>query len=194
MYPSEFRARMVELIRSGRNPEELSREFEPTAQAIRNWVAQSDWDEGRRRGGVTTVELEEFSRLRRESKKLRQEREIPASAAAWFAQGTELAQWFSRSWRLNRLPIRLPRRAVSWASIPAGATRGSSDRLRNVSGPVLAFPNRAKQGSDGLGVHHQSRIARGTWDRALALERPSWGTIVFLIPFIFAKIRRMIGV
>jgi transposase len=28
---------MVELGRSGRNPEELSREFEPTAQAIRNW-------------------------------------------------------------------------------------------------------------------------------------------------------------
>jgi hypothetical protein len=39
---------MVELVRSGRNPEELSREFEPTAQAIRNWVAQADRDEGRR--------------------------------------------------------------------------------------------------------------------------------------------------
>ena len=36
-YPPEFRRQMVELVRSGRNPEELSREFEPTAQAIRNW-------------------------------------------------------------------------------------------------------------------------------------------------------------
>jgi transposase len=29
-YPPEFRRQMVELVRSGRNPEELSREFEPT--------------------------------------------------------------------------------------------------------------------------------------------------------------------
>ena len=43
-YPPEFRRQMVELVRSGRNPEELSREFEPTAQAIRNWVAQADRD------------------------------------------------------------------------------------------------------------------------------------------------------
>ena len=32
-YPPEFRRQMVELVRSGRNPEELSREFEPTAQS-----------------------------------------------------------------------------------------------------------------------------------------------------------------
>ena len=37
-YPAEFRARMVELVRSGRSPEELAREFEPSSQAIRNWV------------------------------------------------------------------------------------------------------------------------------------------------------------
>jgi hypothetical protein len=30
-YPPEFRRQMVELVRSGRNPEELSREFEPAA-------------------------------------------------------------------------------------------------------------------------------------------------------------------
>ena len=47
-YPPEFRRQMVELVQSGRNPEGLSREFEPTAQAIRNWVAQADRDEGRR--------------------------------------------------------------------------------------------------------------------------------------------------
>jgi hypothetical protein len=28
-YPPEFRRRMVELVRAGRTPEELSREFEP---------------------------------------------------------------------------------------------------------------------------------------------------------------------
>ena len=81
-YPPEFRARMVELVRSGRNSEELAREFEPTAQAIRNWVAQADRDEGRRSDGVKSVEREELNRLRRENKKLRQEREILAKAAA----------------------------------------------------------------------------------------------------------------
>ncbi len=50
-YPTEFRHQMVELIRAGRGPEELSREFEPSAQAIRNWVAQADRDEGRRTNG-----------------------------------------------------------------------------------------------------------------------------------------------
>ncbi len=47
-YAPEFRQQMIELVRSGRSPEELSREFEPSAQAIRNWVAQADRDEGRR--------------------------------------------------------------------------------------------------------------------------------------------------
>jgi transposase len=41
-YPPEFRRQTVELVRAGRTPKELAREFEPTAQSIRNWVAQSD--------------------------------------------------------------------------------------------------------------------------------------------------------
>ncbi len=47
-YPVEFRHQMVELVRAGRTPEELSREFEPSAQTIRNWAHQADLDEGRR--------------------------------------------------------------------------------------------------------------------------------------------------
>jgi len=30
-YPPEFRRQMIELVRAGRAPEELAREFEPTA-------------------------------------------------------------------------------------------------------------------------------------------------------------------
>jgi transposase len=67
---------MVDLVRSGRTPEELSREFEPTAQAIWNWVRQADRDEGRRQDGPTSAEHEELTRLRRENRQLRQEREI----------------------------------------------------------------------------------------------------------------------
>ncbi len=53
-YPAEFREQMVALVRSGRSPGELSREFEPSAQAIRNWVHQADLDEGRRGGWNAT--------------------------------------------------------------------------------------------------------------------------------------------
>ena len=87
-YPQEYRQQVVELVRAARTPEELAREFEPSAQTIRNWVKQADLDEGRRHDGVTTTEREELSRLRRENKQLRLEREILARAAAWFARET----------------------------------------------------------------------------------------------------------
>jgi transposase len=80
---------MVELVRAGRDPEQLAREFEPSAQAIRNWVAQADRDEGRRDDGLTTLEREELRRLRRENRQLREEREILKKAAAWFARESE---------------------------------------------------------------------------------------------------------
>jgi len=88
-YTREYRRRLVELVRSGRSPESLAKQFEPTAQAIRNWVKQADLDEGRRTDGLTTEEREELSRLRRENKVLREEREILKKAAAWFAKETD---------------------------------------------------------------------------------------------------------
>ena len=87
-YPEEFKSKLVELVRQGRTPQELSREFEPTAQAIRNWVGQADRDEGRR-DGLTTNERDDLQRLRRENERLREEREILKKAAAWFAQETD---------------------------------------------------------------------------------------------------------
>jgi transposase len=81
---------MVELVRAGRTPEQLAKEFEPSAQAIRNWVAQADRDEGRREDGLTTVEREELSRLRRENRQLKLERDILSKAAAWFARETDV--------------------------------------------------------------------------------------------------------
>ena len=87
-YPSEYRRQILELVRAGRTPEELAREFEPTAQSIKNWLEQADRDEGRRHDGLTTAERQELARLRRENKQLRLEREILAKAAAWFARET----------------------------------------------------------------------------------------------------------
>ncbi len=87
-YPPEFRRQMVELVRTGRTPEELAQEFEPSAQTIRNWLKQTDLDAGRRIDGLTTEERQELRQLRREVKQLRVEREILKKAAAWFARET----------------------------------------------------------------------------------------------------------
>lgn len=87
-YSAEFRRQMVDLVRSGRTPEELSREFEPSADSIRLWVRQSDLNEGRRDDGLTSPEREELNRLKRENRRLREEREILSKAAAWFARET----------------------------------------------------------------------------------------------------------
>ncbi len=89
-YPPEFRPQMVQLVKVGRTPEELSREFEPTVQTIHNWVKQSDLDAGVRSDGQTSLEREELRRLRRENKQLKVEREILSKAAAWFARETDV--------------------------------------------------------------------------------------------------------
>jgi transposase len=69
----------------------LAREFEPTAQSIRNWVAQADRSEGRqedRSGSVSSAEREELIKLRREVRQLRLECDILSKVAAWFARET----------------------------------------------------------------------------------------------------------
>ena len=84
-YPAEFREEMIRLVRAGRSPGSLSREFEPSEQTIGNWVNQADVDNGHREG-FTTAQLDELRRLRRECRILREEKEILAKAAAWFAE------------------------------------------------------------------------------------------------------------
>ena len=88
-YAREFRRQLVELVHSGRTPEELAREFEPSAQSIRNWVAAAALAERPSNEVVSRQDLDELKRLRRENRRLRQEREILAKAAAWFARETD---------------------------------------------------------------------------------------------------------
>jgi transposase len=88
----EFRRQLVELVRSGRTPEELAREVEPTAQSIANWVKLADRDAGKRSDGPTSAEREELIRLRSENQLLRQERDILSKAAAWFARESKAKQ------------------------------------------------------------------------------------------------------
>jgi len=90
-YSPEFRRQMVDLARAGRDPDDLAREFEPTAQSVRNWIARADKQEGRREDalpGLTSAERDELSRLRQENRHLRLERDILLKAAAWFARET----------------------------------------------------------------------------------------------------------
>ena len=81
-YTPEYRAHLVALVREGRTAEQLSREYEPSAATIRSWVrAEED----------TTLQKEKdlekrLKELERENARLREERDIPKKAAAWFAK------------------------------------------------------------------------------------------------------------
>lgn len=96
-YPAEFREQIVALARTGRSVENLAREFEPCAATIHVWIKQADRDGGRRADGLTTEERDELRRLRRENRQLRQERDILAKAAAWFAQSDVMSSRSSSS-------------------------------------------------------------------------------------------------
>ena len=86
VYTPEFRRQMVELHRTGRSFDELAKEFGCTSWSIRQWVKQADRDVGRGDGGLSTAERQELTRLRRENRQLKEEREILSKAAAWFAK------------------------------------------------------------------------------------------------------------
>jgi transposase len=77
---------MVELVHSGRSPDALAKEFEPSAQTIRNWVKRAEADAGKRRDVLSSTEREELVKLRRELRQVKLEREILAKATTWFAR------------------------------------------------------------------------------------------------------------
>jgi transposase len=96
-YTPEFKRQMVELVHAGRTPASLSREFGPSDWTIALWVRQDARDTGKGDGGLTTAEREELGRLRREVRRLKEEREILSKAAAWFATESGTSKRSSRS-------------------------------------------------------------------------------------------------
>jgi transposase len=75
-FTPEFKAQTVDLLRtSGKSVGEVCRDLDLTETVVRRWLAQADIDTGRR-DGLTTIEREELSRLRRENRVLREQREI----------------------------------------------------------------------------------------------------------------------
>jgi transposase len=88
IHTREFKAETVELVRSGgRNASQVARELGLADSLVRAWVKQAEVDAGKGpAGALTTAEKEELSRLRKEVKVLRMEREILKRAATFFAK------------------------------------------------------------------------------------------------------------
>ena len=85
--PDEYKQEAVELYRLGNTTyAEIGRKLGVSGEAVRNWVAQRDRDEGRREDGTTSDERAELQRLRRENRRQAQELEILGKAVGWFAK------------------------------------------------------------------------------------------------------------
>ena len=88
-YAQAFRDQMVELVRSGRKPSELSKEFGCHTTTILSWVRQaaggSNATSPVNAAPLSPQEREELVELRRRYRQLQQERDILAKATAWFA-------------------------------------------------------------------------------------------------------------
>ena len=92
-YAQAFRDQMVELVRSGRTPSELSKEFGCHATSILSWVRHAGGS------GATALpanvaalnaqERQELIELRRKLRQVQMERDILAKATAWFAGKSE---------------------------------------------------------------------------------------------------------
>jgi transposase len=89
-YPEPFRREAVALVRSSeKSIPQLAAELGISPQSLRNWSKQGEPDRGERRDGLSSDEREELRRLRRENRRLAQERDILKKAAAFFANESD---------------------------------------------------------------------------------------------------------
>jgi transposase len=85
-YPAQFREQMIELVRAGRKPGELAKEFGCHATSITDWMRQADEATGIvPAGALSANERQELIELRRKLRQVQMERDILAKATAWFA-------------------------------------------------------------------------------------------------------------
>jgi transposase-like protein len=76
----------VELARLREKPvAQIAEDLGISDSCLRNWMAQADREEGRRKDGLTSAERDELVKLRRELRVARLEVEILKRAAAYFA-------------------------------------------------------------------------------------------------------------
>ncbi|MCA1708356.1 MAG: transposase [Actinobacteria bacterium] len=85
-FTPEFKAEVVELCRAGdRSIGQVARDLDLNETTVRNWVNQADVDAGVR-DGLTSAERDEIARLRKENRRLREDRDILRRATAFFAK------------------------------------------------------------------------------------------------------------
>ena len=87
-FSDEFKAGAVALVlREGKSVTQVAKDLDLVVSALGKWVEQARADAGKsNRGTLTSEEKEELSRLRKENRELRLEREILKKAAAFFAK------------------------------------------------------------------------------------------------------------
>ena len=86
-FDDDFKAQAVRLVLDeGKSISGTARDLDLSATALRNWVEQTRADRSGGTTGLTTAEREELTRLRKENRELRTEREILKKAAAFFAK------------------------------------------------------------------------------------------------------------
>jgi transposase len=84
-YSAEVRAEAIRRVRSsGKSKTAIAQDLGISLEALRAWVRQAELDGGERHDGLTSEDLAERRKLRREVKILREEREILGQAAAFF--------------------------------------------------------------------------------------------------------------
>ena len=86
-FTDEFKAEAIRLVLDeGKTVSAVARELDLTASALRTWVERARADRTKGKTGLTTAEREELSRLRKELRVVRMERDILKKAAAFFAK------------------------------------------------------------------------------------------------------------
>jgi transposase len=87
-FTEEFKARAVRLVlREAQTVAQVARDLDLAESVLHGWVKQTKIDRGMGPpGALTSEEREELSRLRKENRVLKEEREILKKAAAFFAK------------------------------------------------------------------------------------------------------------
>jgi len=86
-FTDEFKAGAVRLVLDeGNTVARVARDLDVTESALRTWVERAEADRTNGRTGLTSAEREELTRLRKECREPRMERDILKKATAFFAK------------------------------------------------------------------------------------------------------------
>ncbi len=87
-FTDEYKREAVSFVKaSGKSIGEVAKELNLTETALRAWVKQAEIDAARAPdGALTSAERAEMARLRRELRKVTEERDILKKATAFFAK------------------------------------------------------------------------------------------------------------